>query len=164
MLQSRKSKKKLVKPLKNCFFGPNLHRRGHYGPRSRWKKIFLAEIKKADHQLSESFYFIKISNVLTELWIFFYLECCFLSKKCHFQQKQLILYSLFFLSSQNAPFSFPFKLFLISSYSFPLDWLVYHISIRKTPLLLFNSFESLYYCLYYPAKSLLMDKKLVVAS
>ena len=27
----------------------------------------LAEITKADHQLSESFYFIKISYVLTEL-------------------------------------------------------------------------------------------------
>ena len=31
------------------------------------KKFFLAEITKADHQLSESFYFIKISYVLTEL-------------------------------------------------------------------------------------------------
>ena len=38
------------------------------------KKTFLAEITKADHQLSESFYFIKISYVLTELLIFFYLE------------------------------------------------------------------------------------------
>ena len=64
-------------------------KRGHYGPRPRWKKFFLAEIKKADNQLSESFYFIKISYVLTELWIFFYLEWCFLSKKCHFQRKQL---------------------------------------------------------------------------
>ena len=31
------------------------------------KKIFFSEITKADHQLSESFYFIKISYVLTEL-------------------------------------------------------------------------------------------------
>ena len=31
------------------------------------KKIFLVEITKADHQLSESFYFIKILYVLTEL-------------------------------------------------------------------------------------------------
>ena len=144
--------KKLVKPLKNCFFAPNLHRRVHYGPRPRWTKKFLAKIKKADHQLSESFYFIKISNVLTELWILSVVFC----------QKSVI-------SSKNSLFcihcfSYHLKLFLISSYSFPLDWLVYHISIRKTPLLLFNSFESLYYCLYYPAKSLLMDKKLVVAS
>ena len=47
---------------------------------------------KMDHQLSESFYFIKISYVLTELWIFFYLEWCFLSKKCHFQLKQLYVH------------------------------------------------------------------------
>ena len=53
------------------------------------KSFFLTEITKADHQLSESFYFIKILYVLTELWIFFYLEWCFLSKKFHFQPKQL---------------------------------------------------------------------------
>ena len=34
-------------------------------------KIFFGGNKKADHQLSESFYFIKI-YVLIELWIFFY--------------------------------------------------------------------------------------------
>ena len=90
MLQSSSSEKKLVKPLKNCFFGPNLHRKGVImGYAQDGKKFFLAEITKADHQLSESFYFIKISYVLTELWIFFYLEWCFLSKKCHFHLKQL---------------------------------------------------------------------------
>ena len=90
MLQSRSFEKKLVKPLKNCFFGPNLHRKGVImGYAQDGKKFFLAEITKADHQLSESFYFIKISYVLTELWIFFYLEWCFLPQKCHFQQKQL---------------------------------------------------------------------------
>ena len=31
------------------------------------KKFFLAEIKKADYQLSGNFYFIKISYVFTEL-------------------------------------------------------------------------------------------------
>ena len=31
------------------------------------KKIFWAEITKADHQLAESFYLIKLSYVLTEL-------------------------------------------------------------------------------------------------
>ena len=34
MLQSHSSEKKLVKPLKNCFFGPNLHQKrvimGHF--------------------------------------------------------------------------------------------------------------------------------------
>ena len=75
MLQSRSSEKKLVKPLKNCFFGLNLHRKevimGHAQDK---KKFFLAEITKADHQLSENFDFIKISYFLTELWIFLYLE------------------------------------------------------------------------------------------
>ena len=79
--------KKLVKPLKSCFFGPNLHRKGVIMATPNMEKIFLTEIK-ADHQLSESFYFIKI-YVLTELWIFFYLEWYFLPKKCHFQLKQL---------------------------------------------------------------------------
>ena len=56
------SEKKLVKPLgKNCFFGPNLHRKGVI-----MEIFFLVEII-TDHQLSESFYFIKISYVLTEL-------------------------------------------------------------------------------------------------
>ena len=81
---------KLVKPFKNGFFWTQFaQKRGHYGPCSRWKIFFFTEITKADHQLSESFYFIKISYVLTELWTFFYLEWCFLSKKCHFQWKQL---------------------------------------------------------------------------
>ena len=31
------------------------------------KRFFLTEITKADHQLSESFYFIKMLYVLTEL-------------------------------------------------------------------------------------------------
>ena len=89
MLQSSSSEKKLVKPLKIVFWTQFAQKRGHYGPRPRWKKHFLTEITKADHQFSESFYFITISYVLTELQIFFYLEWCFLSKKCHFQQKQL---------------------------------------------------------------------------
>ena len=68
MLQSRSFEKKLVKPLKNGFFGPNLHRKEVImGHALDGKIFFLAEITKADHQLSESFYFIKISYVLTEL-------------------------------------------------------------------------------------------------
>ena len=35
------------------------------GPAPKMKNIFFAEITKADHQLSETFYFIKISYVLT---------------------------------------------------------------------------------------------------
>ena len=68
MLQSRGSEKKLVKPLKNCFFRPNLHRKEIIMAHAKdGEKIFLAEITKADHQLSESFCFVKISYVLTEL-------------------------------------------------------------------------------------------------
>ena len=90
MLKSSSSEKKLVKPLKNCFFGPNLHGKGVIMDHAQdEKKFFLVGITKADHQLSESFYFIKISYVLIELWVFFYLEWCFLSKKCYFQLKHL---------------------------------------------------------------------------
>ena len=83
------------------FWGPICTKRGHYGP---WHILyFLVEITKPDHQLSETLYFVKISDVLTELWIFFYLEWCFFfffSEKCHFQLKQLwtghfhLIYSL----------------------------------------------------------------------
>ena len=48
------------------------------------KKFFLVEIAKADHQLSESFYFIKISYILTELWIFFLSSVMFSVKKVSF--------------------------------------------------------------------------------
>ena len=118
MLQSSSSEKKLVKPLKNCFFGPNLHRKGVIMDHAQdEKKFFLVEITKADHQLSESFYFIKISYVLTELWIFFYLEWCFLSKKVISSENScglLILHSLnvllvvtvFFLTFVIFPFFF----------------------------------------------------------
>ena len=91
MLQSSSSELKLVKPVKNRFFGPNLHRKGVIMDHSQDGKNFWgAEITKADHQLSESFYFIKISYALTELWIFFYLELCFLSKKVSFPAKTAV--------------------------------------------------------------------------
>ena len=51
----------------------------------------MAEITKADQWSSAFRKFLFYQNIicLTELWIFFYLEWCFLSKKCHFQRKQL---------------------------------------------------------------------------
>ena len=76
VLQSSSLEKKLVKPLKYCFFvflfffwgGVQFApKRGHYGPRPKWQNCFLAEITKADHQLPETIYFMKISYVLTEL-------------------------------------------------------------------------------------------------
>ena len=48
------------------------------------EKKFLAEITKVDHQLSETFSFMKILYVLTELKIFFHLEWCFSVKKVSF--------------------------------------------------------------------------------
>ena len=92
MVQSSSSKNKLVKPLKNCFIRPNLHKyRVIMGTAQNGKQFFfLAEItKKQAISFQKLFYFIKISYVWTELWIFFYLKWCFLSKKCHFQLKQL---------------------------------------------------------------------------
>ena len=68
MLQSRSSEKEFGKTLKNRFFGPNLHRKEVImGHAQDGNFFFLAQITKADHQLSESFYFIKISYVLIEL-------------------------------------------------------------------------------------------------
>ena len=48
MLQSSSSeKKKWVKPLKNCFIGPNLHKKGVImGHAQRGKQFFWAEITK----------------------------------------------------------------------------------------------------------------------
>ena len=49
------------------FFGPNLHRKGVIMGHAQDGKYFLVELAKADHQLSENFYFIKISFVSTEI-------------------------------------------------------------------------------------------------
>ena len=55
MLQSSSSEKRLVKPLKNCYFGPNLHRKEVIMGHAQDGKIFLAEITKGDHQLQKVF-------------------------------------------------------------------------------------------------------------
>ena len=61
-------KKKLVKPLKNCVFGPNLHKNKVIMEHTENEnQFFLVEITKTDHEPSETFYFIKMSYVLTEL-------------------------------------------------------------------------------------------------
>ena len=67
-MQSISSEKKLVKSLEICFFGNNLHKKGVVMRYAQNEKQFsLAEITEADHQLSETFYFIKIPYVLAEL-------------------------------------------------------------------------------------------------
>ena len=84
MLKSSSSEKKLVKPLKNCFLDPICIEKGSLWTTPKMKKnFFLVEIAKADHQLSESFYFIKI-YILTELWIFFLSSVMFSVKKVSF--------------------------------------------------------------------------------
>ena len=60
-------KKSWLNLLKMLFWTQFAQKRAHYEPCPIWKKYFLAEITKADHQLSESFYFIKTSYVLIEL-------------------------------------------------------------------------------------------------
>ena len=62
-------------------------KRGHYGPHPSWKTSFFGRNNK---NITSAFrnYFIKISYALTELGIFFYLEWCFLSKKCHFHKEE----------------------------------------------------------------------------
>ena len=59
MLQSRSSEKKLVKPPKNGLFGSNLHRKEVIMGHAQEGKLFLAEITKAYHQLSASFFLTK---------------------------------------------------------------------------------------------------------
>ena len=53
-MQSSRSKKKLVKPLKITNFLAQLtQKRGQYGPRP--ENIFFAEITKGDYKLSKKF-------------------------------------------------------------------------------------------------------------
>ena len=126
MLKSSSSEKKLVKPLKNCFFGPNLHRKGVIMDHAQdEKKFFLVEITKADHQLSESFYFIKISYVLTELWIFFYLEWCFLSKVSFPAKTNSCAMSLFYPILSGKKWRSFFCIFL------PNNWAIGVFSVMK---------------------------------
>ena len=75
----------MVKPLKIAFLDPIYTRKGSAWATPKMKNFFLTEIIKADHQLSETFYFIKIS-VLTELGIFFY----FFIKKGSFPAKAAV--------------------------------------------------------------------------
>ena len=66
-------KKKNGKTSKNGHFrAQRVQKRSQYGPYPKQKTIFFAAITKGDHKFSKTFYFIKISNVLVELGMFFY--------------------------------------------------------------------------------------------
>ena len=70
--------KKKVKPLKVWIFGPSLHKKGFsMGHPKKGKTVLFTETTKEDQKLSKSFYFIKISYVLTKfyfVWVFFLLK------------------------------------------------------------------------------------------
>ena len=138
-------KKKLAKPLKNCFLGPICTKKGLLWATLTIINFFLTEITKADHQLSENFYFIKLSYVLNELWIFFYREWCSLSEKYHFQLKQLCWNSTCVL--QKIKFDSLVHLIL----KCPLGYMtIDHIALtttRKVSILLFALLMMIVLCL-----------------
>ena len=74
----------LLKPLKITIFWPNFCKNGVPMGHAQNNFFFLSEITKPAHNLSKTFYFIKI-YVLAELWMFFYFVWCFFAKKCYFQ-------------------------------------------------------------------------------
>ena len=57
MLQSRSFEKKLVKPLKNCFFGPNLHRKEVIMGHAQDGKIFFGRNNKNRSSVFRKFLF-----------------------------------------------------------------------------------------------------------
>ena len=80
----------LVKPLINCFIGPNLYKKGVImGHTKNGKQLFLAGITKEDHHLQKKFFLLKYYKFWLNYDFFFYLAWCFLSKKFHFELKQL---------------------------------------------------------------------------
>ena len=124
--------------LKIVFWTQVAQKWGHYGPHPQWKIFFLAEITKADHLLSESFYFIKISYVLTEFWI-----CSILSGV--FCQVWLDLTLINQSINQNKYISLPNNkntsivttvLQWISIYTAAIN---YHINLKSCSVHLYNS-------------------------
>ena len=80
----------MLKPLKIAIFGPNWHKKGgQYGPHPKQTKNFFSEMTKADHLLFKTFYFIKISYLLAELWMFFYFVVMFFWVRVYFLRKSL---------------------------------------------------------------------------
>ena len=70
---------KKLKKLKNLPFCTNLQKKGISMPWATSNKKKISEITKtADHKLSKLFYFIKISNILTE---FIFFHCPYFKKR-----------------------------------------------------------------------------------
>ena len=58
--------KKIAKTSKNYNFLAQFVQKWANGPRPKTENIFFSVIKKTDHKLSKTFYFIKISYVLAD--------------------------------------------------------------------------------------------------
>ena len=78
LLESSSSEKYLLRPLKITIFWPNLCKDRVPMGHTINRKHFFVKIIKPDHKLSKIFYFIKISYVLAELLIMFFLICVML--------------------------------------------------------------------------------------
>ena len=88
MLKSSSSEKKLVKPLKNCFFGPNLHRQGVIMDHAQdEKKIFFGRNNKNRSSAFRKFLFYQ--NIICFDWVmnFFLSSVMFSVKKVSFPAK-----------------------------------------------------------------------------
>ena len=71
----------LVKPLTITIFGHNLRKKGVTIGHAQNEKQFFTEKNKPGHKLSKKNYFIKISYVLAQLWMFSYFVWFFLLLK-----------------------------------------------------------------------------------
>ena len=94
MLKSSSSEKKAGKTFEKLFFWTQFaEKRGHYGPRPRWKKNFFGRNNKSRSSAFRKFLFYQ--NIICFDWVMnlFLSSVIFLSKKCHFQLKQLWLWN-----------------------------------------------------------------------
>ena len=105
MLKSSSSEEKLVKPLKNCVLDPICIEKESLWTTPKMKKnIFFGRNKKNRSSAFRKFLFYQ--NIM--FWLsyesFSINQWCFLSKKCHFQLKQLCsLYNHYLFACKCIP-------------------------------------------------------------
>ena len=92
MLQSSSSEKELVKSLKNCFFRPNLHRKGVIMGHALDGKIFFGRNNKSRSSAFRKFLFYQ--NIICFDWIMnlFLSSSMFSVKKVSFPSKTAVYY------------------------------------------------------------------------
>ena len=95
MLQSSSSEKKLVKLLKNCFFGPNLHRKGVITAHSQHRKRFFSWNNKSRSSAFRKFLFYQ--NIICFDWVMslFLSWEMFSVKKVLFPAKTAVIFTFF---------------------------------------------------------------------